>query len=250
MIKPITLFQHFPWNVHLIRNDHRKLRLRLSLSLTIDWNMIVCSRTTAIVASEMCIEYRTIYNSIGRVWEIPDTGITDCQAVDIRSHPVYHLSTCRIISICELFCFVRYFGHPWAVSLHIAHCQDATNVVPGLRPISCVHSHHYSLHTDTAWHQRTSVYVYIKDRLSLRVNVNIYNLTIPISIWCYTPQSQHKAKLSCLDHWVELPPLNCGVCVRGGSEQLRGGLLMCWRYQRDALGAGSDSDSIRSLIKY
>ena len=104
MIKPITLFQHFPWNVHLIRNDHRKLRLRLSLSLTIDWNMIVCSRTTAIVASEMCIEYRTIYNSIGRVWEIPDTGITDCQAVDIRSHPVYHLST------WELDLYVNYFA--------------------------------------------------------------------------------------------------------------------------------------------
>lgn len=113
MIKPITLFQHFTWNVHLIRKDHRKLRL----SLTIDWNMIVCSRTTANVASEMCIEYRTIYNSIGRVWEIPDTGITDCQAVDIWSHQVYHLSPCSIRSTTQhvnYFCLVRYFGHLWS----------------------------------------------------------------------------------------------------------------------------------------
>ena len=118
MIKPITLFQHFPWNVHLIRNDHRKLKL----SLTIDWNMIVCSRTTAIVASEMCIEYRTIYNSIGRVWEIPDTGITDCQAVDIRSHPVYHLSTCRIRSTYMWIILLRQIF--WAsLGCQSAHCS-------------------------------------------------------------------------------------------------------------------------------
>ena len=95
-----------------------------------------------------------------------------------------------------------------------------------LWPIPCVHELHYFT---THWHSLTPVFISsqtFSPRLRSLLNVNIYNVTTPISA------SISAYSLTILARSLSWTAPSQTVCVQGGSKQLRGGLLlMWWRYE-------------------
>ena len=83
MITPVNMIPPPPTNISFHQTLHCTLDKTLKHDAIQNHDCLQeYDKLASTAVAAMCIECRTIHNSIGRVLEMPDTRITDCQAGD------------------------------------------------------------------------------------------------------------------------------------------------------------------------